>query len=273
MLTATMASDQKQALRVNFNHMFELIGQMKLAPGAVYETHKGVRRCVSGIPIMFNNAVLNVDGWKGDWDQCVDEQLEWFGHHKMPFSWFIDENSNPALEETLRRRGFHDIGVLQGVVGDLDASKLSFEQPAGYAIERILDESSVKEFTNLVCDVFNLAPTGRDLFAKSGFLASQGNPAPIEHWVAKQNSKIVAGISTLFYQNTVSFWNGATVTEYRRQGLSTALRCTALQNGLKRGAQMGASYLMPEAMALGICRKLGYETKWRFQAFVAPTSA
>ena len=68
----------------------------------------------------------------------------------------------------------------------------------------------------------------------------------------------------------VSFWNGASIPELRKQGLSTALRRFSLQHAMANGARFGSSYLMSEGLAFGICSKLGYKTKWRFHAFVSP---
>lgn len=70
----------------------------------------------------------------------------------------------------------------------------------------------------------------------------------------------------------MSFWNGASLPEIRRQGLSTALRYFALRDAISKGCCFGASYLMSDGLAFGICSKLGYQTKWRFNAFLAPAT-
>ena len=90
------------------------------------------------------------------------------------------------------------------------------------------------------------------------------------HWVARKNGQMVSAVSTLIEGDTASFWNGASLPTVRKQGLSTALRQLALQHAVSKGCRMGTSYLMAEGLALGICTKLGYETKWRFNAFLAP---
>jgi predicted GNAT family acetyltransferase len=90
------------------------------------------------------------------------------------------------------------------------------------------------------------------------------------HWVARKQGQVVSAVSTMIQDGVVSFWNGASSPELRKQGLSTALRRFSLQHAKTKGACYGSSYLMSEGLAFGICSKLGYTTKWRFHAFISP---
>ena len=87
-------------------------------------------------------------------------------------------------------------------------------------------------------------------------------------WAAKKDGKVVSCLTTLIDGGLVSFWNGATQEQYRRQGLSTNLRKTALNHAVTKGCHTGSSYLMAEAMALGICKSLGYQSKWQFEVYL-----
>jgi hypothetical protein len=54
----------------------------------------------------------------------------------------------------------------------------------------------------------------------------------------------------------VSFSNGTSLPEVRKQGLSTALRRFALQHAQANGARFGSSYLMSEGLHLAYVRSL-----------------
>ena len=87
------------------------------------------------------------------------------------------------------------------------------------------------------------------------------------HWVARKENKVISAVSTLIEDDRVSLWNGATLPAYRRHGLSAALCRSALTDTISRGCRIGMAYIMVEGLALGICKGLGYQTKWRFHAF------
>src|SRR6185437_12940870 len=116
-------------------------------------------------------------------------------------------------------------------------------------------EKSLQEFNELVCATFGMEGVAKDLYGKAlGKSALEEKPT-MSHWLARKDHKVVAAVSTFMRGDLVSFWNGATLPEYRKQGLSTALRCLALQEAVEQGCRTGMSYLMSEGLALGICTK------------------
>ena len=65
-----------------------------------------------------------------------------------------------------------------------------------------------------------------------------------------------------------SFWNGATLPNFRRKGFSTILRAHALNEAKKEECKYIISYLMEKAMAKGVCEKLGLKTAWVFYPYI-----
>ena|SRR3990167_2648965 len=124
----------------------------------------------------------------------------------------------------------------------------------------------MSEWTDLVCTVFGIEKIKSEYEKVMWDAALQSK---MFHWVVRKEGKVVSAVSTLIEGDAVSFWNGASLPEIRRQGLSTALRRFALQHAVARGCRVGTSYLMSEGLAYGICRQLGYETKWRFNVFLS----
>lgn len=217
---------------------------------ATVTTSDGATNYLSHIPVPYYNAVFGTPNN----DECIQKQIAYFQKEKMPFVWYLDEGS-PAKQKLLDH-GFQDAGIFQGVMGplhDIPASEIDYEL--------VKDESALDEFTDIVCSVFEIE-------AKADLKRIFSQAKNMCHWLARKDGRAVSTLSTLIDGEMVSFWNGATLPEYRKQGLSTALRHIALRDAISKGCKTGASYLMSEGMALGICTKLGFEPKWRFHVLV-----
>jgi hypothetical protein len=261
--------EQIETLKNQFSHLYEIIADYKYIAEARYEKEGELTRYLSGLPSVNFNAVM---GWVQDfkdYDQRIVEQLQFFG--KTPFFWYVDEKANPAFKEALKKHGFVDEGIFRGVVGSLETPITLTAVPEGCVLEMVQDEKTIEEFNDLVCRVFAIEEPTKTAYKEILWNLTQEKNRQWYHWVARQDGKVVSAVSTMIQDGIVSFWNGASTPELRKQGLSTALRRYSLQHAILNGAKWGSSYLMSEGLALGICTKLGYKTKWRFHAFVSPT--
>ncbi len=253
---------QRQILKDHFTVFYVALAESKLVPGAAVEEKDGVFRAFSGIVLPYHNAVLG-EPKEEIWDQCIDEQLAYFGKAKVPFVWYLDEDADPKLMQRLLDRGFQDGGIFRGVLGVLDKPIPEPKVPEGLTLELVETESALEEFNELVCNTFGLLGESNGMVKQ--FLKEAGY-----HWLARKEGRPVSALTTLIEGDVVSFWNGASLAEIRRQGVSTALRHLALKDAISKGCHFGASYLMSEGLAYGICTKLGYQTKWRFRVFISP---
>ncbi len=129
----------------------------------------------------------------------------------------------------------------------------------------------MEEFNELICLVFSIQEESKALYKEVLWKAAKNKEHPMFHWVARKQGKVVSAVSTLVEADMVSFWNGASLPEVRRQGLSTALGYFALRSTSLKACRIASSYLTKEALAFGICSSLGGETKWRFNAFLSPS--
>jgi Acetyltransferase (GNAT) domain len=261
----TFHQDDQQALKDHFHLFYRLQIHSKLIANASYENIGGIRRFLTGMPHCYNNALFGVPP-KEAWDRSIEEQLRFF--EKIPFVWYLNENENPEFKQKLLERGFTDGGIFQGVIGDLDPALTMPQVPDGYTLELIEDQRDIEEMNDLICAVFHMEGRSKESYQKILLDASKNQA--MYHWIARKDGKAVSVLSTIIDGNIVSFWNGASLPEVRRQGVSTALRHLALMHGMSKGCRFGASYLMSDAMALGICTKLGFQPKWRFHVLIAP---
>lgn len=260
---------QLQTLKKHFGDFYRLLVEHKHIPQARHEKDGFLEKFYSGIPAVHFNAVI---GWlknPKEYDARIAKEMKFFGN--TPFFWYVDEDADPKFKEALKKRGFTEAGIYRGVLGPLDCSIELSSIPEGCHLEMVQDEKTMTEFCSLICSVFGLSANLEESLKTIFWGLTQDEPRLWYHWVARKDGKIVSALSTMIEDGLVSFWNGASAPELRRQGLSTALRRYALQHAVANGAKYGSSCLMSEGLAFGICSKLGYQTKWRFHAFVSPT--
>ena len=185
---------------------------------------------------------------------------------RRPFVWYIDEIDR-EFKNKLIRQGFKDGGIFQGVIGLLNKA-FSVELPKDCLFEMVSNEQAMDEFNELLSSTFDMKGASKEFYKKVMWKATQSNQ--MYHWLARKEDKVISVMSTLIDGSCVSFWNAATKLEFRRQGINTALIRLALNDAISKGCVTGISYLMSEGLASGICKKLGYQTKWRFQPLIAP---
>ncbi|MBI2742828.1 MAG: GNAT family N-acetyltransferase [Chlamydiales bacterium] len=266
----TQASDQKR-LEEHCQSVYRTFSEGSGVADAVFEKADGIPRCSTGILHPFMNAVFGAPP-DADASAYIDREQQFFKERKMPFVWYVNEESSQAFRDQLISRGFKDLGVLRGVIGTLDKPIAQPDVPADCTLELVTTEAEMDEFNALVCTTFEYHGESRDLYRKTLWKAAVGTTPKMYHWVARKQGRVVSALTTFIEGDMVSFWNGASAPELRKQGLSTALRYLALRHAISKGCCIGASFLMSEGMALGICTKLGYEPKWYFSAFLAPSN-
>lgn len=262
--------DYRSVLKEHFNLLYVILSENRLITQADFGSiGRGVKRCLSGIPMPYHNAVI---GSPDDYeqDQYIREQIDYFNKVKMPFVWYVDEESRVQFKEKLIENGFRAAGVFRGVIGSLDKILIAPVIPPDCTLEKVKDEVAMEEFNELVCKIFAIEGKSKELYKKVMWNATKNTLHTMYHWVVRKEGRVVSAVSTLIAGEVVSFWNGASLPEVRRQGLNTALRYHALADAKHKGCRLGVSYLMTEGLAFGICRKIGYETKWRFNVFTYP---
>lgn len=262
--------EQRQTLKNHFTLYYQLLAKGGFQLHSTYGVEDGVERARSGIPFFAHNAVLTYPKDHSHWDECIHKQLQFFQVAKTPFVWYIDEGVDFPLQEKLRLYGFQDGGVYQGMIGYLPSPFPAPGIPDGWSFELVKSESDMDAFQEIISRAFSFDKKVSDLYRKAMWLGAESNSPKMYHWIAKHDGKPVSTLTTMIMGEQVSFWNAASLPEYRRQGFSSALRRFALKDALSRGCRIGISYLFGDHLALGICRQLGYETRWRFRVFISP---
>jgi hypothetical protein len=237
------------------------------------EENRGIQRHFSGMRMPYQNAVIGCPDSPSLWVAGIEEELAFFAAADRRFVWYVDETAPQMFKEMLLGKGFTDEGMLRGVIGPLAQPIPEPRVDEGYSIERVQDLEAIERFSGVVSEIFGIAEQDRSRYRSFLWESAQASPPLMAHWAVRKENRIVSALTTLMDGDLVSFWNGATLPEERKKGLSTALRFLALRDAIRRGCTQGTSYLMTGGMSFGICSKLGFQTKWRFHAFVSPPKA
>ena len=261
--------EQKKKVSDHFDLLYIILSESKLAPNAKFEVIDGLKRGVSGITYPFHNGIIGCPKEK-KYDQVIKKQLKFFESEKLPFVWYVDDDTDESFKEALLSHGFEDPGIFRGVMGALGESIPESKIPENATIELVKDANGMEEFNELVANTFGFFGENKEKFAKAMWNASIAPSEKAFHWVLKLDGKVVSALTTIIDGDVVSFWNGATLPDHRKKGYSTAIRRFALKDAYTTGCRYGVSYLMSDAMAYGICKKLGFKPSWNFRAYIAP---
>lgn len=262
--------EHQQILKEHYTLFYQILAKGGFSSKAAVSTADGIQYTLTGIPFSSHNAVLEHPKESSEWDSCIKKQIQFFRSAEVPFAWHVDEDTDRAFEEKLRAHGFKEGGIFQGVIGMLPDKLPAPAIPDGWSLELVKDEKGMNEFHHLVSVAFKFDEKVSNMYRKAMLIGAMSNSPRMYHWIARHDGKAVSAVTTLVSGEHVSFWNGASLPEYRRQGFSTALRRYALQDAVAKGCKVGMSYLPADSLALGICRQLGYQPKWRFRVFVSP---
>lgn len=250
-------------LKKHFLSFYKGVADCKICPEAGLYQVDGINRAVTGIPFPVFNSVMGST-------EKVQNQIDYFESLKMPFMWGLDEGSNPSLFKELCQKGFTHCGIMTGVMGPLKKQTIS-SLPEGFTASLINRENDISDFTNLIGDVFSISGYNLECMQKANQHFS--DCGKMLHFLIRKEGTTIAAVSIFIEGELATFWNGATLPEFRRHGLSTFIRSMAINEAIAKGCKMGGSYLMAAGMALGICKKFGYETKWKFDYFISPQKA
>lgn len=182
----TLDEIQCSALETHFSLLYELMVDCKFVPNAICETVNGVKRCFSGSPDPFDNAILSCSQSKIALDKLIVEQLEYFKAVQVPFAWHVDSNSNQDLDHALVHHGFEKHDSIHCFAGSIDTPIDPIDFPHGYTIERVVSDEDFRGLTTLVCVTFEYAKELEQNYYQLFKMKSEGSEPVWSHWIAKR---------------------------------------------------------------------------------------
>ena len=190
-------------------------------------------------------------------DDTIREQIRYFEHIGQDFEWKLyDYDQPPDLKERLKSHGFAVEEAEAIMVLPLEEAPQILWQPVSPNIQRITHPEKLTDVINIQQQVWD-----EDFSWLNEYLggALRNYPEQMSVYIAYVDDQPASAAWTYFPKHSqfASLWGGSTVSEYRKQGLYTALLAVRAQEANARGVR----FLTVDAsdMSRPILEKFGFQ--------------
>jgi hypothetical protein len=190
-------------------------------------------------------------------EDTIREQVDYFEGLGQNFEWKLFDYDQPSdLKERLGSCGFHVEEAEAILVLNLENTPQRLRKPVSHNIQRITDPEKLVDVQFIEEQVWN-----EDSSWVLDFLGDmlRKHPDQMSVYVAYVNEQpaSAAWINFTAHSQFASLWGGATINQFRKQGLFTALLTVRAQEAKARDVK----YLTVDAMPMSrpILEKLGFE--------------
>ena len=224
---------------------------------------------LSDIPFPFFNNVFNARLTASDIDKAVDDVVNKFRERNVPAFWWTGPTTKPHdLGRYLLAKGFQHAFEAPAMAVDLHAIADSLPVPSAFAVDEVTDESLLREWCSVMTPVYEFP----DFAAKAWFkmLRSLGLAPhkPLRHFLGRLDGTPVATASLYIGSGVAGISSVATVPEFRRQGIATAITTIALREARRAGYHIGTLFSSPEGE--GVYKKIGFKEYARGNCYLWP---
>ena len=228
---------------VERNH-YAALREFAQAPGSELLVNDSMIRVSSGLRYPLFNVVVRPRFA----DRHVDEQIlqikEYFRSRDLPFLFFLHPSSSPRnLQERLEAAGFHLGGSQDGMA--LTQVNPKVRPNPAVQVEIASTPQAIRTAGEICASVFHL-PDMVSRYMTQILMSSLGDPAVLVYLARIQG--IPAATCTLVAMSGgAGLYNVATPSEYRGQGIASALLLRAVQDARTLGQSVMVSHVGPEA--------------------------
>lgn len=169
-------------------------------------------------------------------ESIIREQISFYEDLGHDFEWkYYEHDSPPDLKFRLAANGF-EIGEMESIVAlDLNEMPEVLMRSITHDIRRITDPNQINEVMIVQDEIWQ---TDEDSLARRQLVYEMENvPDSLSVYVVYADNRPVAS-AWIRYKDTSQFaslWAGATLPDYRRRGIYSALLAIRAQEALKRG--------------------------------------
>jgi hypothetical protein len=193
-------------------------------------------------------------------DNDIEEIILFFKNRQRPFCWWTSSKK-------LEGRGFELGGVMKGVARDIsEYLPVPSVFPRELKIVVVQTEAQLEEFCRICTSVPGMGPQMMEHYKK--VCDSTMKQQEQIHFLAYLKDIPIATLTLTLSNRSAGIWNAVTLDEYRKNGIFTALVCTALLEAKKRQYDLVTALLMPKGMAWGVFQKAGFKEVCNFPFYL-----
>lgn len=231
----------------------------KVSQGTIIHTPHTLA-LITNINIGICNPILRFDLSKLDYTTLKQGLLQNNNYQETPFSWWASKN-NHANVEILNTKELDYFGEVPVMYLKLTDKEFQVELPKGIIIKK-LDVNNLDEWTTVIGKEFKFS----DQVIHQYQTALKNLPEKLQHFCALDNEKIIATGSLYFGSDFVGLYNLATLAEYQKQGIATAMKHYRLNVAKQQGYSYATLQATPDAVKLN--SKIGFSTATSYEIFI-----
>lgn len=191
---------------------------------------------------------------------------EFYGRRNLPYSIWVRDHADTAIEGELRERGFSDFTTMPGMalLGDPGTQCA----PPDLEIRAAQDDLGRREFLSVVADAYATygAPRG---YADDAFWSLESVCAPhVQGFVGYVNGVPVASAAVYITHCVAGIGWVGTIPEYRKRGYGEAVTWAAIREGFRRGGTF--ANLQASPMGAPVYERMGFITPTQYRV-LAPS--
>jgi GNAT superfamily N-acetyltransferase len=234
---------------------FRFWAEFARRPGAALGDDRGAIWYRSGVPFANYNGVLGVG--------CdVDAMLERVRSWGIPARWLISTASCGDIETDLARRGLtmtDEYPAMVAHVADVPEPRLD-----GITVEVASTAQQRREWNDVLCDAFNLAPEASAHVADAHGWPHQREPERVYLLLRRDGVAVATGMLHTTCGAAGVYGIGVRKS-HRRQGLGRLATLVSVQAGRERGATL--ALLQATKDGFPVYERIGFRTVFAFRSW------
>jgi GNAT superfamily N-acetyltransferase len=226
-------------------------------PELEYHEEPDLTWTLTHIPFSVFNGAFEARFAPDEVDARIDAVIARAAARDVPMMWWTGPSTRPAeLGTVLQAKGFTLAARVQGMAVNLDALVDDLPVPEGLEIDEVRDHAALEAWGRLTARVFDFPDFSLSPWIEMHAAMGIGVDRPWRHFIARLGDKPV-GASSLFCDNDVAgIASVATLPDFRRQGIGSAISLTPLCVARHDGYHVGT--LCASAMGVSAYRRLGF---------------
>ncbi|MFA6037479.1 MAG: GNAT family N-acetyltransferase [Legionellales bacterium] len=180
--------------------------------------------------------------------------------------WWLQQTQPPAsILEILNKYGFQHEEEYTGIAANIMSYEtLKINLDKDFFIKTVTNDGEYNDFIDTFTSVFGLSgEVKKDCFN----MLKWGDGGIFKHYLCFLNQRPIATLSSYTHSNVIGLYNGATLPEFRNNGICTALIQRACVEGRGDGIKIAVGQLTSANMAKNLCENLGFQKECSLKAF------
>ncbi|MFA8450929.1 MAG: GNAT family N-acetyltransferase [Bacteroidales bacterium] len=213
------------------------------------------------------NSIFNTTKDESGLEEILEKAKDYFAPKEHVY-WSTNkpENIDNQYKNIFDKYGYLCGGVYTGVMKNLNTQLNTPNINPDIKIKKITQAEEYKSYIDIITIGFGLNNEVKKEFEKK--LDILNEKLNLTHYLAFFNNK-PCSVATSFYHNkTVGLYNAATLPEYRKKGVFTAIMNIALSNAQNKGCNYAVAQLMGKKQASGLVNTFDFEEVAYFTPYI-----